>query len=47
MDYKLILELERRLDHKKFTECELSLDKIIHEEAKHCASKRTRSGSNT
>jgi len=45
MDYRLILELERRLDHKKFTECELSLDKIIHEEAKHFASKRTRSGS--
>ena len=45
MDYKLILELERRLDHKKFTECELSLDKIIHEEAKYFASKRTRSGS--
>jgi len=47
VDYKLILELERRLDHKKFTECERSLDKILHEEAKHFASKRTRSGSNT
>ena len=50
--YTLIIEQEVLANNKdeadkKFTECERSLDKILHEESKHFASKRTRSGSNT
>ncbi len=46
MDYKLILELERRLDHKKFTESQTAINKIIAEEAAHTGSRKTRSESN-